>query len=211
MVYSGFRATLVSYIVDLGRFRFTINVLNLPGNTLCRSEDYVSNGAFGEVVTKRIGDKVFVAKVMKRGGPKALEETICEVAIAKLCALFEIGPDLETSIPFDMIVYDNSVQFHLEQCERISTCEIRGFINMDLAKRGRFESDLKYCIGILHSLHIAHNDIKPDNILWSSRLNRFVLCDFGVAGYVREKVGGVSKTGCVGTPAFMGPEMRERR
>ena len=27
-----------------------------------------------------------------------------------------LGPDVETRIPFDLIVYENAVQFHMERC-----------------------------------------------------------------------------------------------
>jgi hypothetical protein len=41
---------------------------------------------------------------------------IIEVAIGKLCSALGIGPALETTIPFDLIVYEDGVQFHLERC-----------------------------------------------------------------------------------------------
>jgi hypothetical protein len=43
-----------------------------------------------------------------------------EVAINKLCSMLEVGPLVETSIPFDVIVYADAIQFHLEKCEPLS-------------------------------------------------------------------------------------------
>jgi hypothetical protein len=42
---------------------------------------------------------------------------IIEVAIGKLCSALGIGPVFETSIPFDIISYEDAVQFHIEICE----------------------------------------------------------------------------------------------
>jgi hypothetical protein len=39
-----------------------------------------------------------------------------EVAISKLCSVLEVGPAVETSIPFDVVVYADAVHFHLEKC-----------------------------------------------------------------------------------------------
>lgn len=60
---------------------------------------------------------------------------------------------------------------------------------------------------LLHSLHIAHRDLKPSNLLFSKSLGKFVLCDFGISAFVKENVGELSMTECVGTPLYMGPEM----
>lgn len=30
--------------------------------------------------------------------------------------MYGIAPDVETSIPYDLIVYEDAVQFHLERC-----------------------------------------------------------------------------------------------
>jgi hypothetical protein len=47
----------------------------------------------------------------------------------------------------------------------------------------------------------------PDNILWSNRDSRFVLCDFGVSEYTMQSIGGKTKTCYGGTKGFMCAEM----
>jgi hypothetical protein len=49
-----------------------------------------------------------------------IEDIVREVAINKLCSMLEIGPAVEMSIPFDIVVYANAVQFHLEKCKPLS-------------------------------------------------------------------------------------------
>lgn len=169
----------------------------------------MGEGAFGTVVVKNVAGTEFVAKSIRRDKrtPEELEEIICEVAISKVCAMFEIAPDIETSIPYDLIVYEDAVQFHLEMCE--SVC-VRGDTFSHAVQRDshNFETDLIRCLRVLHSLNIVHRDIKPSNILYCPRLERYVLCDFGIARYVSQSIGEVSSTYCCGTSRFMGPEMR---
>ena len=62
---------------------------------------------------------------------------------------------------------------------------------------------------MLHGLHIAHKDIKPSNVLYCRRLDKFVLCDFGIAEYVKENIGSVSITSYAGTYRYLGPEMQK--
>lgn len=62
----------------------------------------------------------------------------------------------------------------------------------------------------LHSLGIAHLDIKLENILCldDTANPQVVLADFGLAAEL-----GIRKTGkeCIGTPAFMAPEIHRNR
>jgi hypothetical protein len=51
---------------------------------------------------------------------KEIEDVVSEVAISKLCSMLGVGPAIETSIPFDVVVYTNAVQFHLEKCAPLS-------------------------------------------------------------------------------------------
>ena len=122
--------------------------------------------------------------------------------------MFGIAPDIETSIPYDLIVYEDAAQFHLEKC---STLCNGGDLFMEMVREdsGKFLMDLVHCLRVLHSLHIVHRDIKPSNILLRPRLDQYVLCDFGIARYVYEDIGETSETSLCGTLRFMGPEMLE--
>lgn len=130
------------------------------------------------------------------------------MAISKLCAVFQIGPDVETSIPYDVIVYEDVIQFHLEKCDAVC---FDGDVLFTITrnKSEAFKADIRRCLKRLHNLHIAHKDVKPSNILYCQRLKKFVLCDYGCAEYVQEEIGQLSKTVLAGTGKFMGPEMLE--
>lgn len=79
------------------------------------------------------------------------------MAISKVCSAYEIGPASELSIPFDIIVYNDCIEFYQEECVWApdSSC-LQSFLS----------SDLKNCLHQLHHLHIVHRDIKPSNLLW---------------------------------------------
>ena len=87
--------------------------------------------------------------------------------------MFNIGPDIKTSIFYDLIVYEDAVQFHLKKCE---TCD---FVREVKGDKDRIVADVMRCLMILHSLHIVHKDAKPSNVLGCLRLGRYVICDFG--------------------------------
>jgi serine/threonine protein kinase len=56
----------------------------------------------------------FVAKVLDNDiTKKGIEEVVRELAVSKLCSMLGIGPTILTSIPFDIVVSADAVQFHL--------------------------------------------------------------------------------------------------
>ena len=50
-------------------------------------------------------------------------------------------------------------------------------------KKLRYYLQLCQSVRNIHLLDIIHRDIKPDNILFNKRINRVVLCDFGIAHF----------------------------
>jgi hypothetical protein len=70
-----------------------------------------------------------VAKAQKKDiNKKEIEDVVREVAISKLCSLLEIGPAVETKIPYDIVVYADAVQFHLEKCESLTKSLLRKYM-----------------------------------------------------------------------------------
>jgi serine/threonine protein kinase len=188
------------YIVGIGRIRLTMYVLNLDVNS-GGSAECIGKGTYGAILIKNVASVEFVAKLQFRQPIKHnIEDVLREVAISKVCSLFGIGPAVKTDIPYDLVVYNDGIQFHLERCLPLSECQ--------LLQMNTIASDLKYCLSVLHSLRIVHKDIKPQNVLWSQHYNRFVLCDFGISHYVKESIGQKTETGYEGTYGYEGAEMR---
>jgi tRNA A-37 threonylcarbamoyl transferase component Bud32 len=82
-----------------------------------------------------------------------IEDVVREVAISKICSVLGVGPAVETSIPFDIVVYANALQFHLEKCEQYSKSILWDY-------RHQFEKDIKECLRTIHRIGIVHRDIK---------------------------------------------------
>lgn len=88
----------------------------------------------------------------------------------------------------------SSKQFYLAH-EDISLDQIREDLFVRLAK--------------LHSLHIVHRDIKPDNLLFSPTRKALVFGDFGMSLLVKEGFKEKTMTSFAGTPNFCGEEMKK--
>jgi hypothetical protein len=111
---------MAEYRVRIGGFRVYVKVLNLNLIATLTGQE-IGKGIFGTILEKSVATQEFVAKVQrKKITTEGVEDAVREVAINKLCSVLGIGPAVETRIPFDLIVYDNAVQFHLEKCERCS-------------------------------------------------------------------------------------------
>jgi len=59
-------------------------------------------------------------------------------------------------------------------------------------------------IGFLHKQHIAHRDLKCNNIFYNSNSGKIILGDFGLAKHKHTQH---SFHTCMGTPEYMAPEM----
>ena len=56
----------------------------------------------------------------------------------------------------------------------------------------------------IHSLNVAHRDLKPQNIL-IDKFDRIKICDFGLSRHFDKKEGFLTKTPC-GSPCYVSPE-----
>lgn len=55
---------------------------------------------------------------------------------------------------------------------------------------------------LLHSMHIVHNDIKPENIAFSPYFNHLVLIDFGLSKIIKQNIGEKTLSWFVGSIEF---------
>jgi serine/threonine protein kinase len=91
-------------------------------------------------------------------------------------------------IPIDLVVYENAAVIHMEVCDSLKNKLIKYKVNTVALKyiTSRIRNDISHCLRVLHSLHIVHKDVKPDNIVWSQSMRKYVLCDFGESLCVKE-------------------------
>jgi hypothetical protein len=120
----------VHYLIRMSKFRLHLIMYNIQGKAPEKKSD-IGEGAFGLVRTERSRDRIFVVKrQLFRSKPELegwelankleIEAVVIEVAIAKICSLFEIGPQLDFSIGFDLLCYSDCTEFHMEQCQKAS-------------------------------------------------------------------------------------------
>jgi predicted Ser/Thr protein kinase len=111
---------MAEYRVRVREFRIYVKVLNLITKSKLQGEP-IGSGGFGRILKKSVANREFVAKIQRRNiNREEIEDVVREVAISKLCSLLEIGPAIETNIPFGVVIYADAVQFHLERCESLS-------------------------------------------------------------------------------------------
>ena len=70
-------------------------------------------------------------------------------------------------------------------------------------------SDVVNGVAFLHSRRVAHRDLKSHNVLYDRDL-RIKLCDMGVSAVKAKAAQSVQFESCVGTPAWMAPEVPQR-
>lgn len=120
--------------------------------------------------------------------------------------MFRIGPRVLFQ-SYDLVCFNNCMEFAMELCH----CPASN--PRFLAQRGisaeSLQRDLLENLKLLHSLKIVHKDIKPENILFSESLNRFVFADFGITHAVAEGPTEKSKTNFAGTMEYCSEEMKE--
>lgn len=123
-----------------------------------------------------------------------------EAAFSKICSALGIGAAAHPSQGgFDLVCYENVVEFFMEECEPLQRIPII---------KGTLRDRLMYCLGVMHSFGLIHKDIKPANIVYSPTIQDLVFIDFGVSECVKEKPGTNIYTFREGTRKYMSPEMR---
>jgi serine/threonine protein kinase len=66
--------------------------------------------------------------------------------------------------------------------------------------------DLKQGLFLMHHLKMIHFDIKPENIMYSSKFHKFVIIDFNLSDITNIKLGTKIKIGFRGTINYCSPD-----
>ncbi len=106
----------------------------------------------------------------------------------------QIGPQVKTIEGFDIVIYDNSIEFATEICSSFNAGEDK-------------LQDLKESLFQMHMLQVVHRDIKPSNIMFSPAFKKNVFIDFGVTQVLNERLGEKTKAMFVGTVWYCSDEV----
>jgi serine/threonine protein kinase len=210
-------ASLITYDVLLGPYIVGVKMLNIDDHIFQESGQSLGKGSFGsivplrdelgELVAKRIKFREKLQLMSKNNNGQEwsvfarfseVERVIVEYAIAKVCSMLGIAPQIKTDIGFDLVCYRDCIEFYMERC----------WPSAGLSSKGDIEDRLKYCVAVMHEHRLIHRDIKPANIVWSANADDYVLCDFGVSCTVLEPVGFKTLTEAEGTEKYMTAELK---
>lgn len=125
-----------------------------------------------------------------------INEIVQECAFNKICAALKIGAQPPAVNSFDLVCYEDAIQFSMEKCSPLVSA---------ITNLSDFRLRMLYCLRVMHSFGLIHKDIKPDNIAYSPSLKDFVFIDFGVSEWVREQPGCKTFTYREGTFLYMSP------
>eukprot|EP00834_Sanchytrium_tribonematis_P006908 NODE_558_length_6080_cov_0.296773.p2 type:complete len:298 gc:universal NODE_558_length_6080_cov_0.296773:3166-2273(-) len=162
--------------------------------------EYYQQGGFGSIYKSKINEKVVIVKKMNSTDYYCLEGFQREVFALK---------QLQNA-PHVVELYDifwESRYLHL-----VLKCYEMGDLNMYLNANGALElmqvqiftKQLLIGLSACHSMNIAHNDIKSENIFLTQNNGEIelVLGDFGCATVCKSKY----TTGSLGSPTYLAPE-----
>jgi hypothetical protein len=124
-------AAIITYQVTLGVFVVTVRMLNIADWLHSRPKGFIiAQGTFGDILLVRATDgesvckRIYFPKPVQINGPRLaihvnfadLKDVLVEFAIAKLCSLFKIGPQIQNPFGFDLLCFRDHVEFYMEKC-----------------------------------------------------------------------------------------------
>jgi serine/threonine protein kinase len=112
--------------------------------------------------------------------------------LLKVCSDLVIGPQVEKYFGFDMLMFSECVEFAMEYCQPICFSNFK-------------PEQLYEALAVMHRFQLIHNDIKPENIMYSPYFKRMVLIDFGLSRIVNETVGAKTMTYFRGNVKYCSP------
>ncbi|XP_059476878.1 serine/threonine-protein kinase 17A-like [Neocloeon triangulifer] len=168
-------------------------------------EEPFARGKFAAVrrCIDRHSKKTFAAKFLKKGrGGTLRPEILHEVAVLEACSSCPRIAKLER-------VFESDAEMVL-LLEMVSGGELQSLLDRDemLEERdvARLMRQILEGIAFLHSINVAHLDIKPQNLVLTGEWPTcdVKLCDLGISRYVGQ---GADVREILGTPDYVAPEV----
>lgn len=192
--------------VSFSYFMVEIAVLNSLEESVCPFLEMLNFGSFSKIylIEKWLEDSKGGHDVIKsilyskekesnESNEKSLRNSIIEFSFVKLFSALKIGPVVHKIFGFDMLIFQDTVEFCMELCQPIEIREL-----------GRITDNLY----TMHSFRIIHGDIKLENIMWSPNHKKNVFIDFGLSKLIKEKPGEMTFTFYFGTYLYCSEEMK---
>jgi serine/threonine protein kinase len=184
--------------VRIGHFRLTLSVLRHRAHSPLLP-DHAKAGGYGRVHFFRLAEREVCLKSIplrpSETPQKTFEKAVKEYSILKICAAMGCAPRLEGCLGFDVVVYDDCLQYAMERG--------RPFAEMTPELRAGLRQRLR----LMHDFGIVHTDVKPENVVWSESRQCAVFIDFGFSEAIREPRGQKTRSIFKGTPNYASPPM----
>ncbi|CAI4229948.1 unnamed protein product [Auanema sp. JU1783] len=180
-----------------------------PFDTIFEIGDELGSGQFAVVrkVTKRTSGEEFAAKFIKKRRYATSRRGVTRANIEREVSVLQtIGGHSNVIQLYEVYETPGDVILVLEL---VSGGELFDHVCakecLDEAEAAAFIKQILLAIKHLHSLHIVHLDIKPENVMLKKRGNSQIkLIDFGLS---RRIPPGATVKDMVGTPEFVAPEV----
>jgi serine/threonine protein kinase len=164
--------------VSIGYFEMEISVLITSYNSFSFQRSFFSAGASGEIYQQNSEkNNIAIKSQRKKEGiefDSSLNLILKEYFALKIASTLGYGPKLFKIFGFDLVCFENAIEFSMEFCQL-----------PEANKLEKLESDLFTGLKAMHSLQIVHQDIKTENVSWSSEFKRWVFLDFGFASFIK--------------------------
>ena len=134
----------------------------------------IGKGGFGTIYNFNNLHAIKNVRFTKLTKDSAIKKAIEEYCLYQISSALQIGPKITQLFGFDLIIYENCVEFTMEKCSRSTS------LNKD---------EILKSIKALHEFKIIHGDIKEDNIMYSQVYKKNVLIDFNCSSVIGENVG----------------------
>ena len=152
-----------------------IKILNIQEcNT--KHEKVLGKGGYANIYKGFYDGKEIVLKCVPVKSEKTRRRTIEEYFLLRVASALGCAPRIDKIFGFDMLMYQECIEFPMEVCLKVD----KNPINTD---------EIYQSLAIFHKLKIVHQDIKPDNIMFSPYKKKMVFVDFGLSRIIEEELG----------------------